>query len=115
MKTSKRFIEHYKKGYMPWVHQNPDFNLVEMVESHPIKSCKALELGCGTGTDAIWLAKNGFDVSAVDVSEIAIKMAQEGAQKANLDCNFSILNFWDDKPPSSPFDFVFDRGYFHSY
>jgi SAM-dependent methyltransferase len=115
MKTSNRFIQHYKDGYMPWAHQNPDFNLVDMVKDFPIKPCKALELGCGTGTDAIWLAKSGFDISAVDVSEVAIDLARENAQKASVDCHFYTLDFCEDKPDRPPYDFVFDRGYFHSY
>ena len=115
MKTTKRFIKHYKNGYMPWAHEEPDFNLIEVVKNHPMTPCKALELGCGTGIDAIWLAKNGFDVTAVDVSEIAIDLSRKNAQKDNVDCHFYTLDFLKEKPDQAPFDFVFDRGYFHSY
>ena len=75
MGIKKRFAEYYEQGYMPWVHKNPDFNLVEMVEKWPIKPCKTLEMGCGTGIDAIWLASQNFDVTACDISEKAIEMA----------------------------------------
>jgi ubiquinone/menaquinone biosynthesis C-methylase UbiE len=86
-----------------------------MVENWPVNPCKALEIGCGTGTDAIWLAKNGFDVTAVDAVEFPIKLATEKAEKENVSCNFLVVDFLRDEIRDSPFNFVFDRGYFHSY
>lgn len=100
---------------MPWVHSKPDFNLVEMVESWPIKPCKTLEIGCGTGTDAIWLAKQGFTVTAVDAIELPIKLAKEKAKDEKVMCKFIVRDFLNDDIDDSPFDFIFDRGYFHSY
>ena len=115
MKTSKRFINHYKNGYMPWHHEKVDYNLVRMVEKWPVPIGKVLELGCGTGTDAIWLAEKGFDVTAVDVSDIAIGIAKESAKKAGVTCNLLTVDFVRDGLDYGEFDFIFDRGYFHSY
>lgn len=115
MNTKDRFIKHYKEGHMPWAHKNPDFNLVETIEQWKIAPCKTLEIGCGTGTDSLWLAERGFEVTALDVSEIAIEMAMINAKKTNADCHFRVLDFLDVQLGSAPFDFVFDRGYFHSY
>lgn len=115
MGTSKKFINHYRNGYMPWTHEEVDFNFADMVRDWPINPCRALELGCGTGTDAIWFAQNGFDVTAVDVSDIAIGIARENANKHNVECNFIVADFWKDGLDQGNFDLVFDRGYFHSY
>lgn len=115
MKTKDRFKNYYGEGYMPWVHSKPDFNLIEMVENWPIKPCKTLEIGCGTGTDAIWLAQNGFDVTAIDAVDFPIELATENAKKENAKCNFLVADFLKDEILDSPYDFVFDRGYFHSY
>lgn len=115
MRTKDRFKNYYSEGYTPWVHSKPDFNLVEMVESWPIKTCKTLEIGCGTGTDAIWLAQKGFEVTAIDAVDVPIKLANEKAEKENIRCNFLVKDFLREKIPGSPFSFVFDRGYFHSY
>jgi SAM-dependent methyltransferase len=115
MGTGKRFINHYKNGYMPWHHENADFNLVNMVEKWPVHPCRVLEIGCGTGTDAIWLAQNDFDVTAADVSDIAIKMASERAEKAGVKIKFHNIDFWTEGLDEGKFDFVFDRGYFHSH
>jgi len=115
MKSAERFINHYKNGFIPWAHSKPDFNLVDMVNQWPIKACKTLEIGCGIGTDSIWLSENGFDVTAIDVSPIAIEMAKKKAENSKADCHFRVFNFLTDSMNQSYFDFVFDRGYFHSY
>lgn len=115
MKTKERFIEHYKNGYMPWAHNEVDYNLVEIVELYPIEPCKTLEIGCGTGTDAIWLAEQGFDVTACDASEIAIGLAKEKLDKKDVKCNFLVLDFLTEKIENKPFELVFDRGFFHSF
>lgn len=115
MEVKDRFIKRYAEGYMPWVHKKPDFNLTTMVQQYPIQPCKVVEIGCGTGTDAIWLAAQGFHVTAVDVSEIAIDIAQNDARKANINCRFEVNDFMKDEIPGHPFQFVFDRGFFHSF
>ncbi|PLX13362.1 MAG: class I SAM-dependent methyltransferase [Marinilabiliales bacterium] len=113
MKSQEKFINHYENGFMPWVHKNPDFNLVEMVDNWPIKACKALEIGCGTGVDSIWLKQKGFDIKAIDVSPIAIKLANENAENVEHKPNFEVFDFLTDDLPRSEYDFVFDRGVFH--
>lgn len=100
---------------MPWVHNAPDFNLVETVENWPIKPCKTLEMGCGTGVDAIWLASQHFDVTACDASEIAIDTALKNHTEGYDNCRFHLLDCLHDTIPGAPFGFIFDRGYFHSY
>lgn len=115
MNTKDRFINHYEKGYMPWDHTKPDFNLVDTIQNQNIKPCKTLEIGCGTGSDSIWLASQGFNVCAVDVSPIAINMAIEKAKEATVKCQFLVKDFLNDTIPDPPYSFVFDRGYFHSF
>lgn len=115
MKTKTRFENYYREGCMPWVHTKPDFNLVEMVRNWPVKPCKTLEIGCGTGTDAIWLTEQGFNVTAIDAVDLPIKLAKEKIELGDLKCNFHVKDFFNDEIPGGPFQLIFDRGYFHSY
>lgn len=115
MSTKTRFVKYYNEGFMPWAHRKPDFNLVEMVKSWPVKACKTLEIGCGTGTDAIWLAKQGFEVTGIDAVEIPINLAIEQAKKEKINCTFLVKDFLKDEIPGGPYQFVFDRGFFHSF
>jgi ribosomal protein L11 methylase PrmA len=71
-------------------------------------------MGCGTGIDAIWLASQKFDVTACDISEIAIEMARKNMSDDIINCHFHVLDCMHDPVPGAPFEFIFDRGYFHS-
>ena len=93
MSVEDRFDEHYKQGSAPWDIGKPDFNLIQIVSTTPIAPCKALDIGCGTGDNAIWLSQKIFEVFGVDNSEIAIEKARENAANANVSCTFAMLNF----------------------
>ena len=84
------------------------------VTTTPIAPCKALEIGCGTGDNAIWLSQQKFVVIGIDTSEIAIDKAREKAARANVTCPFAALNILKGVVEGSPFGFTFDRGCFHT-
>ena len=115
MRIEDSFKERYKSGDTPWDIGKPDFNLVEVVTQKLILSCKALDIGCGTGDNSIWLAQNGFEVTGTDTSDIALEKAKEKALRANVGCDFILADFLNDKIKSAPFRFAFDRGCFHSF
>lgn len=60
----------------------PSKLLVEYTQDR--SSGRALELGCGRGDDAIWLAQQGWQVTAVDVSQIALDYAQNNAERLDV-------------------------------
>lgn len=115
MSIPERYQERYKAGDAPWDIGKPDFNLIEAVSQKPIAPCKALDIGCGTGDNSIWLAQNGFQVVGIDSSDIALGKAREKAIQAKVECDFKQLNFLISKVEGAPFGFVFDRGCFHSF
>ena len=115
MSDQERWEERYRTGNTPWDIGRPDVNLIDMVTKRPIPVCKALEIGCGAGSNAVWLARQNFEVTATDVSELAIQKAEERASDAGVDCTFLVADFLNDKVPGAPFGFVFDRGCFHSF
>jgi SAM-dependent methyltransferase len=92
----------------------PDFNLVQTVTTMAIEPCKALDIGCGTGDNSIWLSQKNFQVTGIDITEIAIQEAIDKASKANVKCTFIVINFLTSKIEGAPFGFAFDRGCFHS-
>ncbi len=59
-------------------------NAAVVAEATPLTPGTALELGCGDGADAIWLALRGWRVTAVDVSEIALAAAERAAAAAGV-------------------------------
>lgn len=115
MSKPKDFEERYKKGDLPWDTGERDKNLEQVIKEHSIPPCSVLELGSGTGSDAIWLVKQGFKVTAMDVSPTAVERAKKKAEDAGVKIEFIIADVLKDKIPSGPFDFVFDRGCFHIF
>ena len=111
----KQYKEQYKAKTTPWDIGRPDFNLIDIVNKKPIEKCKALDIGCGSGHNSIWLAQHGFSVTGVDVSKIAIQKGEKNALKDNATCTFLLLDILEKDIPGLPFNFIFDRGCFHSY
>jgi SAM-dependent methyltransferase len=74
-----------------------------------------MEIGAGTGTNAIWMAERGFDVLGVDVSPLAVERAHAKIEGRALSCRFAALDFLAAPPPAARFQFVFDRGCFHVF
>ena len=114
MAEENRFKERYKRGDTPWDIGKPDFNLIQTVTTTPIKPCKALEIGCGTGDNSIWLSQQNFHMVGIDASEIAIEKAKEKALKANAPCTFMVSDILTSRVEGVPFGFAFDRGCFHT-
>lgn len=105
--------EYYKENKnetMPWYHPYLDSDLEEELKSRNITSGKFLDAGTGLGTQAKKLSEMGFDVMGTDLSASAI----EKAKKASPLMNFVVDDILDSKLESGRFDFVFDRGLFHT-
>jgi SAM-dependent methyltransferase len=72
-----------------------------------------LEIGCGTGTNALFLASKGFDVTAFDLAPLAIEKAKARAQQAGAKIRFFVGDAVKLPDLGAPFDLVFDRGVYH--
>lgn len=68
----------------------------------------ALDLACGQGRGAVWLARRGLDVRGVDVSAVAIGQAREVARLAGVGdrCHFDVFDLDDGLPPGPAVDVV---------
>lgn len=74
---------------------------------------KALDIGCGSGTTAFILAKLGFNVTGVDISETAIAMAQDLSAQQNLSINFKIQDILNLSSMNEKFDLIYDSHCLH--
>ncbi len=108
-----RIYRRYRPEALPWELSRPRKVLVELVEKGLIKKGKALDICCGAGTNALYLAKRGFQVTGIDISSKAIEYAKEKAKKANAKARFQVQNFLNLPFEDKEFDFIFDMGCFH--
>jgi SAM-dependent methyltransferase len=97
---------------LPWSRQEPDRLLVSLVETTRARG-RVLDIGCGSGVFAGYLAGQGFQVTAIDLHPDAVAMAR--ARSAASKTPFTVL------PgdvlalrPDEPFDVVFDSGCLHN-
>jgi SAM-dependent methyltransferase len=67
---------------------------------------RALEIGCGEGADAIWLAQRGWTVTAIDVSEVAIRRAREASDAVGASVEWICGNALATPFPTGSFDLV---------
>jgi cyclopropane fatty-acyl-phospholipid synthase-like methyltransferase len=99
---------------IPWNVEAPPDALVALVRSGRVRPCKTIDLGCGAGNYAIYLAGLGFDVTGVDSSKTAIRIAMENATKNGVRCNFVVADLLGDlHEVNGPFDFAFDWELLH--
>jgi SAM-dependent methyltransferase len=110
--------EHYATGFMPWDSGTPSAEMQRVIAEHAISPRRTLEFGCGTGTNAVWLAQQGFDITAVDLVPLAIEKAGARARAAGVRVDFRVANLLDPAAVTTlcqngPYPFVFDRGVYH--
>ncbi len=72
----------------PWDIENPPDILKSFIDSQKISPCKTLDIGCGSGRNSIYLARKGFDVTGVDLSDEAVKIARTKAGHSGVKCRF---------------------------
>ena len=99
---------------IPWNIETPPRVFVELVESGRVQPCKTIDLGCGAGNYAIYLASVGFDVTGVDISPSAIALAEANAKKNGVTCRFVAADILGGLPEiTETFDFAYDWSLLH--
>ena len=103
------------KTVPPWDVGRPQPVFVELVRAGELGKDKVLDVGCGTGENALYLARNGFSVSGVDLSDRAIAAARAKAVERRLNIDFRTGNALSLEFKDSVFDNVIDSGLFHTF
>jgi cyclopropane fatty-acyl-phospholipid synthase-like methyltransferase len=99
---------------IPWNSETPPDALVRLVQDGKVRPCKTIDLGCGAGNYAIYLAGLGFDVTGVDSSPTAIKIAEEHEKKQGVRCRFIVADLLGDvHEVTDTFDFAYDWEFLH--
>ncbi len=103
----------YRDGTPSWETGNPSGELVSIVDEGTIPPGTTLEVGCGTGADAVYLARRGFEVTAVDSSPLAVERAHSRAELAGVPVCFVLGDVFEFVRTGERYDFVYDAGFYH--
>ncbi|MDJ0663522.1 MAG: class I SAM-dependent methyltransferase [Acidimicrobiia bacterium] len=95
--------QRYSQKGSVWGAAPNQFVADRLVDLEP---CRILDLGCGQGRNAIWLAGRGHEVTAIDVSDLAIAQAEELAEAAGVDIEFVVADVAAWEPARADFDLV---------
>ena len=107
----------YRRGFTPWDSGVPPPELVEVVEgARRLPIGRAFDLGCGTGTTTVYIARHGWDATGVDFVPRAIRRARARAEAAGVPVAFLVgdVTQLHNLPIEPGFDLLFDQGCFHS-
>jgi len=109
----ERWDADYRASRPPaWDIGRPADELRRVVSEGTVRKCRAVDLCSGSGSDAIYLARQGFDVTAIDLAPTALGQAEQKARRAGVRVRWVLADVL--QPPSlEPFDFIYDRGCYH--
>lgn len=89
----------------PWLWRTEP-NVFLVSEVGDMTPGRALDVACGEGRNAVWLAERGWQVDAVDFSAVAIERARKLAEERGVSVNFSVVDVTEWEPPSLAYDLV---------
>jgi tellurite methyltransferase len=104
----ERWDARYRaRGPATW---DPDGFLVEVAHLLPTRG-RALDVAGGRGRHALWLAARGLDVTLLDVSPVALGIAEAEARARGLDIKTAAVDLENEQLPAGPFDVIADFHY----
>ena len=116
--TGNHMMEYWDSAYRGsapprWDIGRPEEELQKVVAGGKVGRCRVVDMCCGSGTDAVYLASQGFDVTAIDISPTALGQGQRKAHDANVSVQWVLADILA-PPDLKPFDFLYDRACYHA-
>ncbi len=111
-------LEALEKAYenpesVPWYDTTIPRELRDLVETKQVAPCRVLDIGCGNGFHAMYLAQHGFDVLGIDVSTKAIAYAKKHAARDEAKLKFKVMDAEHLDKLQEQFDLIIEWGVLH--
>lgn len=97
---------------IPWHRDEPEAFVVDVLKKIN-KPGRALDIGCGTGSFSVYMAKQGHEVTGLDMFPRALQMGKEHAQQENVSVHWIEADLFTWKPEQK-FDLILDSGCLHA-
>jgi cyclopropane fatty-acyl-phospholipid synthase-like methyltransferase len=107
-----KFETAYREGDTPWEIGRPQQSFVCLAEIGEVQGA-VLDVGCGAGENALFLARRGHEVWGVDLAPTAVARAQRNAAEQGLTATFRVCDALQLEQLGRQFDTVIDSGCFH--
>jgi len=107
--------DRFRREDVPWEDVAVAPAVVDLFRAFAPPPATVLEIGCGLGTTALWLARMGYEVAACDVSAEAIFRAQRRAKRENLALRLFVADVPVDRARLPKSEVVFARGVLHTF
>lgn len=100
---------------LPWYSPRPSPWLVAAVQKGWLsRGGDVLDVGCGAGSNVLWLARHGFRATGVDIAPSAIAAAEARARSTGVNGSFRVADVLDLPFPRGSFSSALDSGCFHT-
>ena len=106
------YEERYRTGEYYWGIRPNDLAFEVLRCFYPDRPMRLLEVGCGEGRDAVFFARNGFQVTAFDLAESGLEKARQLAARQHVEVNFFRADLQQFRV-EEPFDIIYSSGVFH--
>ncbi len=104
----------YQQQDTPWDDAQAAPEMIKLFTQYVTQPGRVIEIGCGTGSDGLWLAAQGHDYLGLDMAEVAIQQARQRAEHRGVHACFRVGDMMQSSF-SDRAEVVYDRGCFHTY
>ena len=111
-KAVSPYQEWYKSPEYYWGTEPSSLCLKIIAALPPVRPYRLLDVGCGEGKDAVFMARCGYDVTAFDIAQAGIDKAKRLADEANVYVNAFVADV-NEYRPAAEYDVVFSSGVLH--
>lgn len=107
MFTREEWNQRYEAGNTPWELGEVRAELCSLFQRYAPQNSRVLEVGCGIGTNAFWIAQQGHTVTAIDLSAAAVQLAKEKQAIIGTQIDFQVQDILQADNLLPPFPVIF--------
>lgn len=114
MKAQREWNNKYSVNYLPWEAKKPSTEIKKAIKKYVLPKKSIIDLGCGLGTNSLYLAQKGYHVTAIDIAPLAIQHLKEKAQRKKIKLRAKVMDVVREALPANTYHAALDKGLLHN-